>query len=142
MRISFPRQPGFPSRLQHLIDLAGGFERLGKISGHSRRTLTDWARALHEPHSGQYVRLAEACGVDLHWLRTGEGEAPKRLNPPVVSLPAAPPPSAAELSPAIDLAVSVPVSAVGFPTVEAISAAWADLLGVGSGALAVREGGL
>ena len=139
MRTSFPRKPGFPSRLQCLIDLAGGFERLGRISGHSRRTLSDWARALHEPHSGQYVRLAEACGVDLHWLRTGEGEAPKRLAPPAVSLPTAPPLNAAELTPTTDLVATVPVSTVGFPTIEAISAAWGDLLGVGSGALAVRS---
>lgn len=139
MRTRFDRPPGFPSRLQHLADLAGGLTRLAALTGLSRRTVSDWARGAHEPHSSQYVRVSESCGVDLHWLRTGEGHPPRKLDPPGVVLQGAPAVSASELAPPVDLAGTIPVVAQGYATVESLSAPWADDLGVGSGAISVRS---
>ncbi|WP_372342159.1 helix-turn-helix domain-containing protein [Geothrix sp. PMB-07] len=141
MRTAAAREPGLPTRIQILVDLAGGFARLASLSGLSHKALSDWARSIREPHPAQVVRLAEGCGVDPTWLRTGDGDAPKRVGPVVqVSSPAGPP-RASELAEAIDLAVedvpptAVVLTALGAGTVLSVDPDWANSIGLGGGGI-------
>lgn len=142
MRPSLPRQPGLPTRLQIVIDLAGGFDRAATRSGIARRTLGDWVRKKnHVVPVAQLARFAEGCGVDLHWLRTGEGDPPRRLTEAVL-LPMPTEPIAAELTPPVDLenvqvqpGGQVGVASIGPSTVLSLAPDWAASLGLGGGAI-------
>lgn len=126
MRKTMPRKPGLPSRIQHLVGLAGSFDELAGLTDISRRALSDWARALREPHAAQYVKLAEGAGVDPHWLRTGEGAEPIRLHEFISPGPPKGAPSASEVTKARDLLGEVDVVSLGAPWVSTLDHAWAN----------------
>jgi len=130
MRPSLPRSPGLPSRIQLLVDLAGGFKRADRLSGISYRTLGDWARGVRSVPVAQLGKFADALGVDLHWLQSGEGDSPRRLGV-AVSLSGAPPASASEIAPPVDLAGEIPVVSIGVPTITSLGADWAMDQGLG-----------
>ena len=130
MRKTLPRKPGFPSRIQILVGLAGSFDELAEMSDISRRALSDWARALREPQPAQYVKLAEGCGVDPHGLRTGEGVEPKRLHE-YISPSKSSAVSASEEGKARDLLGEVDVVPLGPSSILTLSHPWAMKEGLG-----------
>lgn len=79
MRRSDKRSEGFPSRLQHIVDLAGGINRCADLGGVNRRTLGNWLREVGEPTPASVERFSGQMGVDSTWLRFGTGSAPTRL---------------------------------------------------------------
>ena len=131
MRKTLPRESGLPSRIQHLVDLAGSFDELAELTKISRRALSDWARALREPHAAQYVKLAEGAGVDPHWLRTGEGIEPMRLHEFIAPSPSRAPVSPSEETKARDVFGEVDVVALGATWVSTLDHAWANKEGLG-----------
>lgn len=95
MRKPNQRSEGFPARLQHVVDLAGGINRCADLGGVNRRTLGNWLREVGQPTPASVERFASQMGVDATWLRFGAGSAPSRLT-------AAAPPEGIHLTPLRD----------------------------------------
>ncbi len=157
MRKALPRPKGVPERIQLLVDLAGGFRGLIGITGLSRTALGGWVRGpkARTPHPTQRHHLAESCGISLHWLRTGEGLPPQRLNPgkgfPDTESQPAEDHLAQEWNDAtrdamranpVPFRANLPgqetnVVSVGPPTITSLGYDWATTLGLSGGAASV-----
>ncbi|MCG8996541.1 helix-turn-helix transcriptional regulator [Laribacter hongkongensis] len=63
----------FMSRVSEAIALAGGPTETSRRTGVTLATLTRWKKGEADPSRTNLVRLAEASGVSVAWLATGEG---------------------------------------------------------------------
>lgn len=52
-------------------------EQLGALIGSNQSTISDWEKGKHSPRMTLLGSLAEALGVNLEWLISGEGEMEK-----------------------------------------------------------------
>lgn len=62
-------------RLRRAVDLAGGPGLVSERSGVALRTLGNYTGGRTELKAGALIKLADACGVSLDWLATGQGHA-------------------------------------------------------------------
>jgi len=76
MRISAPRPPGLPTRIQTIADCIGSIKDLANLSGISRRSILNWASGRIAPHPAMVLRLATIAKVSPDWIFRGEGEPP------------------------------------------------------------------
>lgn len=67
----------FAQRLQHIIQHWPSADRLARSAGVSPSALRKWLRGEAEPSRDRLIALAQAATVDLAWLATGLGDAPK-----------------------------------------------------------------
>jgi len=79
MRSPSKREPGIPHRLQHLVELAGSAGSLAELTGVSKRSLNDWLNSVRPPHPTLLIKICQATGASLSWLRNGEGDAPSDI---------------------------------------------------------------
>ncbi|TCM84818.1 helix-turn-helix domain-containing protein [Rhodovulum steppense] len=64
---------GLGQRIRAAADHIGGLNVLAeRLSGVSRRTLSDWVSDKTEPRASSLVEICEVTGADLSWLVTGE----------------------------------------------------------------------
>lgn len=68
---------GFQRRMEQAAKLAGNATRLAEKTGISRRAIGEYLAGKAEPSRPRLVAIAEAAGVRVAWLATGEG--PMRL---------------------------------------------------------------
>lgn len=61
-------------RINKSISLAGGYEKVALASSIPKSTLQKYGTGVSEPRATALPVLATACGVDLFWLATGEGD--------------------------------------------------------------------
>ncbi len=62
-------------RIKLAAEQIGGLDVLAtRLSGVSRRTLSDWANNKTEPRAGAAIEIARATGVSITWLLGGPGE--------------------------------------------------------------------
>lgn len=63
---------GLGERIKAAADEVGGLDHLApKLTGISRRTLSDWANDKTEPRASSLVEISEITGVSLIWLLNG-----------------------------------------------------------------------
>jgi len=63
----------FTDRIKYIIDLVGSAEKLANISGMSSRVIGQYLSGKTDPTRKKIIALAEAAGVSVQWLSTGEG---------------------------------------------------------------------
>lgn len=73
--------PAFASRIERLCELAGGAADLAQKSGLSRRVIDKYAAGGSDPSRQRLIALAEAAGVSVQWLATGEEPAQADAQP-------------------------------------------------------------
>ena len=74
-----PPKNSFRERVQALIDRAGSRYKLAKQAGIAESTIQNWIGGT-EP-STAVVSVADAMGVELRWLLTGEGNSQPGARP-------------------------------------------------------------
>jgi len=72
MRRPNPRPPGFPTRVQGIIDHWGSVQALARATGIATRTLEDWVRGHRQPHGATIQKFCRGAEVDQGWLLTGK----------------------------------------------------------------------
>ncbi len=70
----FSTRSGFSVRIRKLATLIGGPKRLSERSGLSRAVIGKYLSGKSDPSRERLVKLAEAAGISIRWLATGEGE--------------------------------------------------------------------
>jgi phage repressor protein C with HTH and peptisase S24 domain len=80
------------SRIREASALIGGLDKLeAKLTGVSRRTLSDYVAEKSEPKASTVIEIAHATGVSVAWLMSGEGsptsDSRSLANDQVVRLP-------------------------------------------------------
>lgn len=68
----------FGQRIARAVELVGGLREAAKYTGTSEDTLANWRDGRARPSFLGMVGLANAAGVTLAWLATGEGDAPSK----------------------------------------------------------------
>ena len=63
----------FTDRIKYIINLVGSAEKLANISGMSSRVIGQYLSGKTDPTRKKIIALAEAAGVNVQWLATGEG---------------------------------------------------------------------
>ncbi len=63
-------------RLREAVRGAGGNQAVALKSGVPLGTLNNYLRAITEPKAVALTQIAQACGVSLDWLMTGQGQGP------------------------------------------------------------------
>jgi phage repressor protein C with HTH and peptisase S24 domain len=63
----------FGERIKEVIRLVGSAEQLARLTGVSARGIGHYAAGTSDPTRSKIVSLAEAAGVNVLWLATGEG---------------------------------------------------------------------
>lgn len=63
----------FGERVKEVIQLVGSAEKLARMTGISARGIGHYAAGGSDPTRSKMVALAEAAGVNVLWLATGEG---------------------------------------------------------------------
>ena len=66
-------ETSFPDRISFMVGLVGSKEKLGKMAGLSAVMVGKYASGQSEPSRDKLISLAEAGGVSVAWLTTGEG---------------------------------------------------------------------
>jgi phage repressor protein C with HTH and peptisase S24 domain len=61
-------------RINQAVSFGGGYEGVAGRSGIPKSTLQKYGTGVSEPRATALPLIARACGVDLIWLATGEGE--------------------------------------------------------------------
>lgn len=69
---------GFVRRLREMVDASGGTRALSRKADLSEKNLTNWLSGEVEPKIFAVAALAEAAGVSLDWLLSGEGRGPDK----------------------------------------------------------------
>ena len=69
-----PARSGFAVRIRKLATFVGGPKRLSERSGLSRAVIGKYLSGKSDPSRERLVKLADAAGVSIRWLATGEGE--------------------------------------------------------------------
>jgi transcriptional regulator with XRE-family HTH domain len=64
---------GFRVRMSMLESLVGNWSELARKAGLSRRVLDKYRNGESDPSRARLVALAQAAGVRVEWLATGEG---------------------------------------------------------------------
>lgn len=67
-------EQSFRKRMEFIIHKAGGPDALARKSQLSRRVVDKYKAEDSEPSMSRLVALAEAAGVSVHWLATGQGD--------------------------------------------------------------------
>lgn len=85
--------PAFFSRIREVVAVIGNQSKAAEQIGVTVSSVARWIKGESDPSRTNLVRLAQAAGVSIQWLATGEGErnqenpAPKQTqdpNPPIV----------------------------------------------------------
>jgi len=63
----------FGERMREVIRLVGSAEKLARLTGMSARGIGQYAAGTSDPTRSKMVALADAAGVNVLWLATGEG---------------------------------------------------------------------
>lgn len=63
----------FAERMKEVIRMVGSAEKLARLTGLSARGIGQYASGTSDPTRSKVVTLAEAAGVNVLWLATGEG---------------------------------------------------------------------
>ncbi|MDR3517522.1 MAG: helix-turn-helix domain-containing protein [Azospirillaceae bacterium] len=63
----------FAERLEFVVKRLGNATRLAAETGISRRSIGDYLAGLAEPSRPRLVAIAQAAGVSVGWLATGDG---------------------------------------------------------------------
>lgn len=63
----------FGERIKELIRLVGSAEKLARATGMSARGIGQYASGTSDPTRSKMLLLADAAGVNVLWLATGEG---------------------------------------------------------------------
>jgi len=71
MRRPGDRDPGFPQRLQTLVNAAGSIRDLATETGVAPKTIGDWLRGVRTPHASTLVRFAKDANTTVEWLLEG-----------------------------------------------------------------------
>jgi phage repressor protein C with HTH and peptisase S24 domain len=71
---SYREQGRFSVRIQKLAIAVGGPKQLSERSGLSRAVIGKYLSGKSDPSRQRLVKLANAAGVSIRWLVTGEGE--------------------------------------------------------------------
>ena len=77
--------PAFAARIERLCEMVGGASVLAQKSGLSRRVIDKYVAGGSDPSRQRLVSLADAAGVSVQWLATGQGSpsgAPQPITPP------------------------------------------------------------
>jgi phage repressor protein C with HTH and peptisase S24 domain len=69
-----PARSGFSVRIRKLATIVGGAKRLSERSGLSRAVIGKYLSGKSDPSRERLVKLADAAGISIRWLATGEGE--------------------------------------------------------------------
>src|SRR5208282_1911807 len=69
-----PPHSGFSVRLRKLATFVGGPKQLSERSGLSRAVIGKYLSGKSDPSRERLVKLADAAGISIRWLATGEGE--------------------------------------------------------------------
>jgi len=70
----FSERTGFSVRIRKLATLIGGPKQLSERSGLSRAVIGKYLSGKSDPSRERLIKLAEAAGISIRWLATGEGE--------------------------------------------------------------------
>jgi len=65
--------PAFAARIERLCEMVGGASALAQKSGLSRRVIDKYVAGGSDPSRQRLVSLADAAGVSVQWLATGQG---------------------------------------------------------------------
>lgn len=65
--------PAFADRVARICEMVGGSAELARRAGLSRRVVDKYVAGGSDPSRQRLIRLAQAAGVSLQWLATGEG---------------------------------------------------------------------
>lgn len=80
----------FADRIKEVIRMVGSAEKLARLTGMSARGIGQYASSQSDPTRTKLIALAEASGVNVLWLATGEGpkmkEAVEEKPPAAASL--------------------------------------------------------
>src|SRR5271156_3883018 len=71
---SYREQGRFSVRIQKLAIAVGGPKQLSERSGLSRAVIGKYLSGKSDPSRQRLVKLADAAGISIRWLATGEGE--------------------------------------------------------------------
>jgi len=77
--------PAFAARIERLCEMVGGASALAQKSGLSRRVIDKYVAGGSDPSRQRLVSLADAAGVSVQWLATGQGSpsgAPQPISRP------------------------------------------------------------
>jgi len=69
-----PAPSGFSVRIRELATFVGGPKQLSQRSGLSRAVIGKYLSGKSDPSRERLVKLADAAGISIRWLATGEGE--------------------------------------------------------------------
>lgn len=73
-RKTYKDRDKFAIRVRELATFVGGPGKLSERSGLSRAVIGKYLRGKSEPSRDRLVKLADAGGISVRWLATGEGE--------------------------------------------------------------------
>lgn len=73
--------PAFAARIERLCEMVGGASVLAQKSGLSRRVIDKYVAGGSDPSRQRLVSLADAAGVSVQWLATGQGTPSGALQP-------------------------------------------------------------
>src|SRR5262245_10169118 len=76
-RSSEPERTRFLGRLQVVLSQWPSADRLARATGVSPSAFRKWLRGEAEPSRERLVALAQAAGVSVGWLASGEGPEPR-----------------------------------------------------------------
>ena len=68
------RDDGFANRLAICAKRVGNASKLSEKAGFSKTSMSDYIKGSSEPHRSRLIDIANAAGVSILWLTTGEGE--------------------------------------------------------------------
>lgn len=71
--MNIKRDLSFSERIKKIISLVGSAEKLAYNSGMSSRVIGQYLSGKTDPTRKKLIALAEAAGVNIEWLATGEG---------------------------------------------------------------------
>ncbi|MDF7675204.1 helix-turn-helix transcriptional regulator [Neisseriaceae bacterium ESL0693] len=71
---------GFSQRIREVVEILGSISTLSKIVDVAYPTAAKWVKDGAEPSTTNLINIANAAGVHLVWLATGEGAKLKNTN--------------------------------------------------------------
>ena len=74
------RDEAFIARLKQVIKQYGNVNSLAKAAGLSETAVRKWRDGISEPTRGRLILLAQAAGVSVEWLVTGQGSMQLKLD--------------------------------------------------------------
>ncbi|OOR96760.1 transcriptional regulator [Canicola haemoglobinophilus] len=73
------KEDNFPERIDFVINKLNGPSEFARQTGVTLSTIARWRKGEAEPSRPNLVRIAEATGVSIQWLATGEEEPKKTI---------------------------------------------------------------